>query len=95
MMRPGVERRSALRGTARRVLIVPQPGNGPFEQAICIVRGDCSVSEAELLKEAMEAAGAEKSRPRPAPPRDRLRRCLPWLIVAAAALLITAAVIVL
>lgn len=93
MSAPRLGRRGTVRGTARRIVIVPQPDGGAFEQAIFIVRGECSVSESELLREAMEAAQAEPS-PRPPTQRSglrcRFRRAVPWLI--ALAVVIAAAV---
>ena len=59
MSAPKISRRGTVRGTARRVVIVPQPDGGAFEQAIFIVRGDCAVTETELLRQALEAAGAD------------------------------------
>ena len=56
MSAPKISRRGTVRGTARRVVIVPQPDGGAFEQAIFIVRGDCAVTETELLRQALEAA---------------------------------------
>lgn len=97
MSAPEIKRRGVVRGTARRVVIVPQSGSGPFEQAIFIVRGDCSVSESELLREAMEAVGAEAKkvkRPRLSTGRSRLYRSLPWIVTGAAALLSAAAVLI-
>ena len=81
MSAPGIHRREAVRGTARRVVIVPQPEGGAFEQAIFIVRGECAVSEAELMREALAAAGAESSPPLQKPGwRWRLRRKWPWIL---------------
>ena len=88
MSAPKISRRDTVRGTARRVVIVPQPDGGAFEQAIFIVRGDCAVTETELLRQALEAAGAETAPParqRPSP-RRRLRRVLPWLLATSALL---------
>lgn len=51
MSAPKISRRGTVRGTARRVVIVPQPDGGAFEQAIFIVRGDCAVTETELLRQ--------------------------------------------
>ena len=59
MSAPRTERRGVLRGTARRVLIVPQSGDGPFEQAIFIVRNDAAgegVTSRELVEEARRVA---------------------------------------
>ena len=85
-----------MRGTARRIVIVPQPDGGAFEQAIFIVRGECSVSESELLREAMEAAQAESS-PRPPTQRPglrcRFRRAVPWLIALAVVIAAAAALL--
>ena len=74
-MRARVGRRAAVRGTARRVVIVPSPPGGPFEQVIFIVRPDNpAVSEAELLRQALDAAGAEA-----AAEAGPSRRLWPWL----------------
>lgn len=87
----GLGRRDVVRGTARRVVIVPQPEDGSFEQAIFIVRGECSVSESDLLLEAMECANAQPDEPTLGLKRQkpslkwRLRRAAPWLIGAAGA----------
>ena len=51
-------RRAVVHGTARRVVIVSQDSTGPFEQAIFIIRDGSAVSEAELLREALDAAEA-------------------------------------
>lgn len=52
-------KKPALRGTARRVIVVPQPRESAFEQAIFVLRPDAPhISEAELLAEAAEAAAA-------------------------------------
>lgn len=83
MSAPRTERRGVLRGTARRVLIVPQSGDGPFEQVIFIVRDGSAVSEAELLREALDAAG--EARPSP-PPRRKKRLALLAALASAAAL---------
>lgn len=84
MSAPKIRRRGLVRGTARRVVIVPQPDGGAFEQAIFIVRGECSVSADELLREALKAAGAEpgvKLYPRQRPSRRwKLRRAMPWIL---------------
>ncbi len=97
MSAPRLGRRGVVRGTARRVVIVPQPENGAFEQAIFIVRRECTVSESELMREALEAAQAGSP---PAPELRRpglryaLRRAAPWLAAAAsAAAAVTAAVL--
>ena len=43
-------KKPALRGTARRVIVVPQPRESAFEQAIFVLRPDAPhISEAELL----------------------------------------------
>lgn len=88
MSAPKISRRGTVRGTARRVVIVPQPDGGAFEQAIFIVRGDCAVTETELLRQALEAAGAETAPPARQWPslRRRLRRALPWLLATSALL---------
>ena len=88
MSAPKISRRGTVRGTARRVVIVPQPDGGAFEQAIFIVRGDCAVTETELLRQALEAAGAETAPPARQRPRlrRRLRRVLPWLLATSALL---------
>ena len=88
MSAPKISRRGTVRGTARRVVIVPQPDGGAFEQAIFIVRGDCAVTETELLRQALEAAGAETAPPARQRPslRQRLRRVLPWLLATSALL---------
>lgn len=88
MSAPKISRRGTVRGTARRVVIVPQPDGGAFEQAIFIVRGDCAVTETELLRQALEAAGAETAPPDRQRPslRRRLRRVLPWLLATSALL---------
>lgn len=88
MSAPKISRRGTVRGTARRVVIVPQPDGGAFEQAIFIVRGDCAVTETELLRQALEAAGAETAPPARQRPsqRWRLRRALPWLLATSALL---------
>ena len=88
MSAPQISRRGTVRGTARRVVIVPQPDGGAFKQAIFIVRGDCAVTETELLRQALEAAGAEAAPPARQRPslRRRLRRALPWLLATSALL---------
>lgn len=88
MSAPKISRRGTVRGTARRVVIVPQPDGGAFEQAIFIVRGDCAVTETELLRQALEAAGAETAPPARQRPslRWRLHRALPWLLATSALL---------
>ncbi len=88
MSAPKISRRGTVRGIARRVVIVPQPDGGAFEQAIFIVRGDCAVTETELLRQALEAAGAETAPPARQRPslRRRLRRVLPWLLATSALL---------
>lgn len=88
MSAPKISRRGTVRGIARRVVIVPQPDGGAFEQAIFIVRGDCAVTETELLRQALEAAGAETAPPARQRPslRWRLRRALPWLLATSALL---------
>lgn len=94
MSAPKISRRGTVRGTARRVVIVPQPDGGAFEQAIFIVRGDCAVTETELLRQALEAAGAETTPPARQRPslRWRLRRALPWLLTTSALLAASATV---
>lgn len=94
MSAPKISRRGTVRGTARRVVIVPQPDGGAFEQAIFIVRGDCAVTETELLRQALEAAGAEAAPPARQRPslRWRLRRALPWLLATSALLAAASAV---
>lgn len=84
-----MNRRATVRGTARRVVIVPPPEDGPFEQAIFVVKaGSGALSESELLREALAAAaGTEEAVPaRTRRPgwRWRLRRALPWILAAAA-----------
>ena len=88
MSAPKISRRGTVRGTARRVVIGPQPDGGACEQAIFIVRGDCAVTETELLRQALEAAGAETAPPARQRPslRQRLRRVLPWLLATSALL---------
>ena len=83
-----MNRRATVRGTARRVVIVPPPEDGPFEQAIFVVKaGSGALSESELLREALAAAaGTEEAAPaRTRRPgwRWRLRRALPWILTAA------------
>lgn len=94
MSAPKISRRGTVRGIARRVVIVPQPDGGAFEQAIFIVRGDCAVTETELLRQALEAAGAETAPPDRQRPslRWRLRRALPWLLATSALLAAASAV---
>lgn len=67
-----MNRRATVRGTARRVVIVPPPEDGPFEQAIFVVKaGSGALSESELLREALAAAaGTEEAAP--AAPGDGL-----------------------
>ncbi len=82
MSGPGLKRRAVVRGTARRVVIVPPPEGSVFEQAIFVLRPGAerrAVTPDELLREAMEAAGLPERRPR--------RRSPPgWLLGAASAL---------
>ena len=82
MSGPGLKRRAVVRGTARRVVIVPPPEGSVFEQAIFVLRPGAerrAVTPDELLREAMEAAGLPERRPR--------RRSPPgWLLAAASAL---------
>ena len=87
MSGPDTSRRAnVVRGTARRVVIVPQGEEGPFEEAIFIVRGSSALSEGELMRQAMEAAGAESAPPRAKLRRGGLRRALPWLLTGAVGL---------
>ena len=86
--------RAVVRGTARRVVIVPQPGDGPFEQAIFLVRADSAgVDKAALLREAISAATPERAEPRAAGRRERLLAALPWAIAACSAAAAAAALI--
>ena len=56
MRAPGL-RREVVRGSARRIIVLPPPEDGPFERAVFVLRPDAEpVSEAELLREAMAAA---------------------------------------
>ena len=77
------ERRSVIRGTARRVVIVRQDDSGPFEQAIFVVRGESALTEEELLRQVAEAAGAEETPVRLKSGRAGFRRALPWLLTGA------------
>ena len=84
-----MNRRATVRGTARRVVIVPPPEDGPFEQAIFVVKaGSGALSESELLREALVAAAgpaaAAPARPRQPRGRWRRRRAPPWILTAAA-----------
>lgn len=66
----------ALKGVARRVVIVRSPPESVFEQAIFIVREDVArsggVSREEVLNEARRAAGACAGPPGPPPQRWKL-----------------------
>lgn len=50
-----------IKGTARRVIVVPSPDPGVFEQAIFIVKDEYmkkpGISQQELLRQAEKAAG--------------------------------------
>ena len=56
------EGRNVVKGTARRVIVVPSPDKKVFEEAIFIVREDymrtAGITQSELLREARAAAGA-------------------------------------
>ncbi len=55
---PGPETCGAVRGVARRVVIVREPDPEIFEEAIFVVREDyAGVGRSELLQEARKAAG--------------------------------------
>ena len=53
---------NVVKGTARRVIVVPSPDKKVFEEAIFIVREDymrtAGITQSELLREARAAAGA-------------------------------------
>ena len=72
-----------VKGISRRVVVVDSPDQRFFEQAIFIVRDGSAVSEAELLREALDAAG--EARPSP-PPRRKKRLALLAVLATAAAL---------
>lgn len=77
-----------LRGTARRVIVVPSPDPSIFEQAVFIVRDEylrgSGRSQAELLRRARQAAGAYTAQKVP----HGKRRLRPAAILSLAALLV-------
>lgn len=77
-----------LRGTARRVIVVPSPDPSIFEQAVFIVRDEylrgSGRSQAELLRRARQAAGAYTAQ---RVPRGK-RRLRPAAILSLTALLV-------
>ena len=83
MRAPGL-RREVVRGSARRIIVLPPPEDGPFERAVFVLRPDAEpVSEAELLREAMAAAAPfSAGEARGLTARERLRRALPWILCA-------------
>ena len=80
-----------LRGTARRVIVVPSPDPRVFEQAVFIVSDDYlhtqGKSQTELLRRAREAAGKYASEH--LPPRRARPQLVPMLTAATAAVLLT------
>lgn len=56
------EARQVVKGTSRRVIVVPSPDPKVFEQAIFIVKDEYmkkpGISQAELMKQAQRAAGS-------------------------------------
>ena len=80
-----------LRGTARRVIVVPSPDPRVFEQAVFIVSDDYlhtpGKSQTELLRRAREAAGKYAAEQLP---QKRVKgQLIPMLTAAAAAVLLT------
>lgn len=77
-----------LRGTARRVIVVPSPDPGIFEQAVFIVSDEylrsSGRSQAELLRRAREAAGGYAAQKLP----HRRKRLRPAALLTAAAAVI-------
>ncbi len=88
MSAPRLNRRCLVRGTARRVIIVPSSADSVYEQAIFVLRPEAAreVGPDELLREALDAAAQSL-------PAPRRRRVKPWQAVCAAAVLAGAAIL--
>ena len=87
----GAQPMEPLRGTARRVIVVPSPDPRVFEQAVFIVSDDYlhtpGKSQTELQRRAREAAGKYASEH--LPPRRARPQHVPMLTAATAAVLLT------